>query len=120
MWKFDKQDPRALLRLRPRTLALTAAAALLMPVVAISGIVGTDEDKAGVRKPAGYNLRCWQDGKLILEETYVTLPKSVDVASAKLQVMDRNNMPMYVTETRNATCLVQARVERERSGFAAD
>jgi hypothetical protein len=111
MWKSDKQE--SMLALRPRTLLLVTAAILLMPMAAIAGIVGKDDDKAA-RKPAVYNLRCWQDGKLILEENYVTLPPQFAASSMKLQGVDRHNQPIYVTETKNATCLVRARFEREK------
>lgn len=120
MWTSGNRQHSEGLSARPprwRILGWATAAMLLTPMAAISGLVAADADRLASRKPVSYNLRCWQDGKLILEETYVTLPKTADPASTRLQVMDRNNQPMYVMETRNATCLVQVREERERSGL---
>ena len=98
--------------------ALTAAV-FWMPLLAVSGIVGTDPGRAGaIGKPAagGYTLRCWQDGRLILEEQHVTLPPSVDGASTRLQVIDRHQQPIIVAETKNATCLVKARPPERPKG----
>jgi hypothetical protein len=86
---------------RPLALAL-AAAVLSVPLLAVSGLVA---EKAAA-KPGGYTLRCWQEGRLIVEEQYVSVPPGID---SKLQVIDRHNLPMYVAETRNATCVVRAR-----------
>lgn len=98
--------------------ALTSAA-LLAPLLVVSGVVGTDPGRAGVAgKPAanGYTLRCWQEGRLILEEQHVTLPPGVDGASTRLQLIDRHQQPIVVAETKNATCLVKARPpERAKS-----
>lgn len=87
------------------------AAALLAPLVALSGVIGTDGGIPGAPgRPgaAGYTLRCWQEGRLILEELHVSLPPIVDAASTRLQVIDRHQQPIIVAETRNATCLVKA------------
>jgi hypothetical protein len=89
---------------------------MLVPVIALSGVVGTDSGKLGKPASGGYTLRCWQDGRLILEEQHVSLPPVVDAASTRLQVIDRQQQPVIVAETKNATCLVKARpVERPRS-----
>src|SRR5687768_10637513 len=92
--------------------AALGALILLMPVVALSGLVGIDSGKSGAANPppvGAYTLRCWQDGRLILEEQHVSMPPGVDGASTRLQVIDRNQRPMLIAETKNATCLVKAR-----------
>jgi hypothetical protein len=90
--------------------------ALLAPALVTAGVVGTEILGKGGTRPAGYTLRCWQEGRLILEEQHVSLPPMVDAASTRLQVLDRQQQPMIVAETRNATCLVKARpAERPRS-----
>lgn len=92
--------------------AALAAIALLVPVVALSGLVGVDHpDRPGATSPpqGGYTLRCWQDGRLILEEQYVSMPLAIDGTSTRLQVIDRNRQPIYIAETKNATCMVKAR-----------
>ena len=86
----------------PRRAALLMA--LLVPVIALPGVVGTDKPRAA----PGYTLRCWQDGRLILEEQHVSLPPIVDATSTRLQVIDRQQQPVMVVETKNATCLVKA------------
>lgn len=96
------------------TVALLATVCAALP--ALSGVVGTDSGKLGKPASGGYTLRCWQDGRLILEEQHVSLPPVVDAASTRLQVIDRNQQPIVVAETKNATCLVKARpAERPRS-----
>ncbi len=99
---------------RIRFVAGAALAALLAPMIAMSGIVADESGRVATgasRKPAlsGYVLRCWQEGRLILEENHVSLPPNIDIGSSKLQVLDRNNHPVYIAETKNATCLVRAR-----------
>jgi hypothetical protein len=91
--------------------AALGALAMLVPVVALSGLVGIDPGRASATSlPAagGYTLRCWQDGRLILEEQHVSMPPGVDGGTTRLQVIDRNQRPMVVAETKNATCLVKA------------
>ena len=99
--------------------AALGALAMLVPVVAMSGLVGIDAGRAGATSPpaaGGYTLRCWQDGRLILEEQHVSMPPGVDAANTRLQLIDRNRQPIVIAETRNATCLVKARPpERPKS-----
>ena len=99
--------------------AALGALAMLVPVVALSGLVGIDAVRPVVTSPpaaGGYTLRCWQDGRLILEEQHVSMPPGVDAANTRLQLIDRNRQPIVIAETRNATCLVKARPpERPRS-----
>lgn len=95
---------------------LAAMLLVLVPVIALSGVVGTDHLRLGKPAAGGYTLRCWQDGRLILEEQHVSLPPIVDAQSTRLQMVDRQQQPVIVAETKNATCLVKARpVERPRS-----
>lgn len=95
---------------------VSSAAALLLPLLAMAGIVGSE---AGPRPGAAdFTLRCWQDGRLILEEQHVRLPPGLEGASTRLQVIDRHHQPVIVAETKNATCLVKARPpERPRSAL---
>ena len=99
--------------------AALGALAMLVPVVAVSGLVGIDAGRPGATSPpaaSGYTLRCWQDGRLILEEQHVSMPPGIDAANTRLQLIDRNRQPIVIAETRNATCLVKARPpERPKS-----
>ena len=66
---------------------------------------------AGAVAPArrGYVLRCWQYGRLILEEIDVSPVAGADGAQPKLKLLDAGGMPMYLSETKNATCILRDR-----------
>lgn len=99
-----------------RALLYTGLVLVMAPLASLSGVVGTEPGRAGQLAPGGYTLRCWQDGRLILEEQHLSLPPGVDAASTRLQMADRKQQPVIVAETKNATCLVKARPpERPRS-----
>ena len=92
---------------------LLAAAALLAPLLAVGGIVGAPE-RPGAAEPAPpapglYQIRCWQHGRLVFEDR-ITLPADAAAYSIRLSGTDRYGKPMYVAETRNATCLVRQMV----------
>lgn len=61
-----------------------------------------------------YRLRCWQFGRLIADEVLAGPPAELDASSAKIRALDRSRQPIYVTETRNATCVIQARRDAPR------
>ncbi|MBL8299479.1 MAG: hypothetical protein JNN30_14160 [Rhodanobacteraceae bacterium] len=67
---------------------------------------GMDEIDAISRKQAlkPQKLRCWQEGKLIVE-------REVDPASAEVyrsvELADPQKQPMRLYDLRNATCLIQ-------------
>ena len=95
------------------------AVTLLGPAVAAGGVnLGKPAGRiqgpapatvtADARRPTtgGYQLRCWQDGRLLFEENHVALPDPSQ--SLRMSGTDRRGRPMYVTETRNATCLVRS------------
>jgi hypothetical protein len=104
--------------------AFTMVIGLAISATAIGGILGTtpsapsSANMPAERKaaPSSYLLRCWQYGRLILEEQYLLRPESVDMKAARLKVTDqRANQPIYLTETSNATCLIRPRAaDRER------
>jgi len=63
----------------------------------------------------GYQLRCWQYGRLVFEENGVRLDPNDGARDAsaaggrqRLRVRDREGQPIIVTETANATCLLRA------------
>jgi len=53
-----------------------------------------------------YQIRCWQHGRLLFEDR-ITLPADAAAYGIRMSGTDRNGKPMYVAETRNATCLVR-------------
>ncbi|MGE0313113.1 MAG: hypothetical protein AB7P21_15990 [Lautropia sp.] len=70
------------------------------------------KDKPALRAEArsageSYLIRCWQEGRLVFEESV----KSIDLApgrySTKFQGKDRNGSSVYIADTRNATCLIK-------------
>ena len=88
---------------------LLAALALLAPLLAVGGIVGAPERPAATEPPPApglYQIRCWQHGRLVFEDR-ITLPADAAAYSIRLSGTDRYGKPMYVAETRNATCLVR-------------
>ncbi|MCX8003907.1 MAG: hypothetical protein N2688_02960 [Burkholderiaceae bacterium] len=82
---------------------------LATPLTAVSGLVGGEDERGAPRKSAavGYVLRCWQEGRLIVEEHHVRLP--AEAAGARLRLIDRNEQLIYIADTRNATCVIKAR-----------
>ena len=108
---------------------------LLLPFVAVAGLtttpaatepVGLVEPKVPEPKaaeprtppPAGsYQIRCWQEGRLLFEQNGVKLPADSSRYGVKIGGTDRYNKPVYVAETRNATCLIRSAAE-ERSWSA--
>jgi len=105
-----------------------AALAMLVPVLALSGVtIGGAAAPAPVppapapapapalvpapapaRPPVSgiYQLRCWQHGRLLFEDR-INLPAEAAAYGIRMSGTDRNGRPMYVAETRNATCLVR-------------
>jgi hypothetical protein len=65
--------------------------------------------------PSGsYNIRCWQEGRLLFEQNGVRLPAESSRYGVRISGTDRYNKPVYVAETKNATCLIRSSSE-ERS-----
>ena len=62
------------------------------------------QTKRDVRS-GGYELRCWQEGRLILQENY--LQPAADSAADVLRMNDRNGQRVRLLETKNATCLLK-------------
>jgi hypothetical protein len=104
---------------KPSELAAVGAAILLLmlsPLLdAARAGVATEESRsafdAAASAPAPstppaprYRLRCWQEGRLVIEEHGIELP----AGSVRLRATDAHRQPLTVIETRNATCLVRA------------
>lgn len=73
---------------------------------------GSDAGKPALRADAKgasglYQIRCWQEGRLVFEET----AKSIDLApgqyTTKFQGKDRNGASLFIADTRNATCMIK-------------
>ncbi|MDO9599365.1 MAG: hypothetical protein Q7J47_16735 [Azoarcus sp.] len=55
---------------------------------------------------SGYELRCWQEGRLILQEHFLRAPP--ESSADALRMNDGAGRPVRVLETANATCLLKA------------
>ena len=118
--------------------AVAAAPALLLPWLSAPARAGvaTEEGRsafdAGTARHAAsapaagsrqqyqphYQLRCWQLGRLVIDERLDLPPEGVTGGSPpgaaggpsglRLRATDANHQPLYLTETRNATCLVRS------------
>ena len=84
--------------------------------MASSGVSRIESREAPVADPeapalagSNYEMRCWQQGRLLFEQNLAELP-SIDGARYALKVSgaDRDGRPVYVAETTNATCLVRS------------
>lgn len=58
-------------------------------------------------KRAIYQVRCWQKGRLIFDETGIALPQDIAAGAVRLRGRDRLQRPLFVVETVNATCFVK-------------
>ena len=108
-----------------RTAAMAMALALWVPLLAMAGITPADTPEAArqpvmpaadkaPKEPGTYQIRCWQQGRLLFEENHVALPADTAKYGIKMNGTDRNGKPLYVADTANATCLIRA-VEDERA-----
>jgi hypothetical protein len=95
-------------------LALTLAA-MLAPTIASAGVaLDAGPAQAAGAKPAPHaagpwQIRCWQDGRLLFEENGISLPDGAQYPTV-ITGADRQGRPVYVAETRNATCLIRQAV----------
>jgi hypothetical protein len=114
---------------RARVLVRASALAWLLPFGAMAGITGsstpesakapivtasTGVDSKATRAAAGtYQIRCWQQGRLLFEENQVSLPADSAKYGVKMTGTDRHGKPIYVADTTNATCLIRS-IEDDR------
>lgn len=112
---FKLADPLATLPLSlvaAAAVAAAAAPALLLPPAAQAGIT-TAEAPEPLRAQGQYQIRCWQQGRLLFEENHISLPADSAKYGIKMNGTDRHGKPIYVADTANATCLIGS-VEDER------
>lgn len=102
----------------PAATAAVMVLLLAMPVVASSGVAGTESREAprseayqpAPEAPYNYEMRCWQHGRLMLEQTLRELPAD-DRHPMRESGSDRHGHPVYVAEAGNATCLIRSVVD---------
>ena len=115
MFKPSDNEQAPLRSLVNGLLSRASILALLVPISALSGVSTVDVPEASkapvtekVAKASGsYQIRCWQDGRLLFEENHIALPTDGAQYAIKMSGSDRNGRPIYVAETRNAICLVR-------------
>jgi hypothetical protein len=109
----------AVLKARRKPIALAAATLCLLPLMAslVQAGITTEERKNGfdaattaaASQPKGtlYQVRCWQEGRLVLEENDVQFPNDLTAQGLKLRGQDKQRRPIYLADTKNATCIVR-------------
>lgn len=55
-----------------------------------------------------YHLRCWQNGRLLFEQSVAALPAEAGRGSSRIHAKDGAQEPVIVYETRNATCMARS------------
>jgi hypothetical protein len=96
-----------------RRLGAATIGLLVLPLAALAGIT-TAEAPELLKGPGTYQIRCWQQGRLLFEENHVSLPADSARYGLKMAGADRNGKPVYVADTSNATCLIRS-VDDERA-----
>lgn len=104
---FKPSDPRP--GRSSRALIGVLLAALLAPPLAAAGVSTLASPAEPPRHSGDFQIRCWQDGRLLFEQNGVSLPDRSQY-SVQLAGSDRQGRPVYVAETRNATCLIRQAV----------
>ncbi|HMM84681.1 hypothetical protein [Azohydromonas sp.] len=86
------------------------AAAAGGPASALAAVSTTPprDAAAPARVDGGYQIRCWQHGRLLFEENHVTLPPDGTRYALRIAATDRTGRPLYVAQTDSATCLIRA------------
>jgi len=79
----------------------------------VSSVEGQDAPRSGAyskdfKGSFNYQMRCWQQGRLLFEENLVSLPSDGARYTLKVSGSDRYGRPVYVAETSNATCLIRS------------
>jgi hypothetical protein len=99
-----------LLRSRFAFAALSAAATALCASLVWSGALEANNyapSGAGTAK-SGFQLRCWQYGKLLFEENHVEFADLKAKTGVELRRTQADRGPLFVLDTANATCLMKA------------
>ena len=92
--------------------SLSCCAALALDGVTTTRSAAPIRQIAAAERPTHatgtHQIRCWQQGKLLFEETQVTLSAQQVEAWTRLEATDRHQQPLYVVDTRSGLCLVQS------------
>jgi hypothetical protein len=99
----------------PAATAMAMLALLMMPLLASSGVTRSEPRpmvqpascRAADEVARGYQMRCWQHGRLTLEQCLPALPADPSHSLLKVSSSDRFGRPVYMAEMRDATCLIR-------------
>jgi hypothetical protein len=126
MWKFDNQLHAAVSRMKAKWVVGLGAIVVALPLTVLSGLEPAGSESkaleasseetaatpsAGEKAPkptaskAKNQIRCWQQGQLILEENNLEVPGDAIGNSLALRAADRS--PVYLLDTLNSTCLIK-------------
>ena len=91
------------------TRRLVAIAAVLAPALTLATVSASPvrDGSIDAKSAVGYQIRCWQHGRLLFEENQVTLPADGARQAVKISAADRDGRPIYVAATDGATCLIR-------------
>jgi hypothetical protein len=106
---FNRNSPR-----RPGVAWPAALSALLLAALAVAADnppspLNPLEAASASRVPSAqrsYQVRCWQYGRLLFEESDLQLPEVP--GGLKLHGTDQNKQPVYITDTGSSICLVRS------------
>ncbi len=88
-----------------------AALCLVASALLFAGATRSDAPptvvRAGPQESEGYQVRCWQYGQLLFEENNLDVSDATIRRSFSFQRSRGTASPVYLFETRNATCLAK-------------
>jgi hypothetical protein len=104
---MSKASDRPALRVARPVAMLALTLACVGAAAEVSMTANAPAVRDGIDPAAHYQVRCWQKGRLILDESGVALPKDLVAGAVRLRAKDRQQRPLYMIETANATCFVK-------------
>lgn len=110
MWKSNDMPCRRPLR-QVLSCATAAAILLALPLAAAGGLDKRGGPAAAAtakpRPAAGQQLRCWQYGRLILEENGIAAPAESATYALRMHADDARRTPVLLVSSGSATCLIK-------------
>lgn len=85
-----------------------------IPLAAAAGLEKRNEGTPGVAAaakarsaPSGQQIRCWQYGRLILEENGIVAPSESAAYALRMHAEDSRRTPLWLVNSGTATCLIK-------------
>jgi hypothetical protein len=89
------------------SLLAMAALAWMLSMSARAEVIPLTKIGLQVDPATRFQLRCWQQGRLIIDEHDVALPGDIKLDGARIRGRNRGQQPVYVVEARSAVCFVK-------------